>query len=155
MECHFTYFPCLPPSPCLRGRGNWLINKSNQGIRQHLHPLSLLHHFASTFAFLPLPPRPPVLPLTFLPPLTLTAALPHLYPAVPPTRADCPTPRVFRGSPARAVSRPSTPYRCPPTPQLVQDLLDQVGTLQRHRTQSVYTFTDFCPQPRLAPHHFT
>ncbi|XBJ24907.1 hypothetical protein VPH35_002685 [Triticum aestivum] len=87
--------------------------------------------FASTSTFPPLSPCPPILPPTFLPPPASTAARPPLYPTVPPNRADHPARRVIRGSSSHAMSRPSTPYERPPAPQLVQDLLDQVATLQR------------------------
>ncbi|XBH84713.1 hypothetical protein VPH35_072820 [Triticum aestivum] len=113
------------------GRGEWPHQLEEAGCSSAPTPTVAPSPFASTSAFPPLPPRPLVLPPTFLPPPAPTAARPPLYLTVPPTRADRPSPRVSRGSSSRAVSRPSTPYERPPTPQLVQDLLDQVDTLQR------------------------
>ncbi|KAF7028452.1 hypothetical protein CFC21_040370 [Triticum aestivum] len=113
------------------GRGEWPHQLEEAGSSSAPPPTVAPAPFASTSAFPPLPPHPAVLPPTFLPPPATTAARPPLYPTVPPTRADRPAPRIFRGSSSRAVSRPSTPYERPPTPQLVQDLLDRVDTLQR------------------------
>ncbi|KAM3207137.1 hypothetical protein ACQJBY_062382 [Aegilops geniculata] len=113
------------------GRGEWPHQLEEAGSSSTPMPIVAPSPFASSSTFPPLSPRPPVLPPTFLPPAASTAARPPLYPTVTPARTDHPAPRVIRGSSSRVVSRPSTPYERPPAPQLVQDLLDQVDTLQR------------------------
>ncbi|KAF7078518.1 hypothetical protein CFC21_082940 [Triticum aestivum] len=121
----------IPESLDVPSRGEWPHQLEEAGSSSAPTPIVAPSPFASTSTFPPLSPRPPVLPPTFLPPPASTATRPPLYPIVPHTRADHPAPRVIRGSSSRVVSRPSTPYEHPPAPQLVQDLLDQVATLQR------------------------
>lgn len=80
-----------------------------------------------------LPLLPPLVPTFVPPPPPPPSALPPLYPTVPPSTSDFSAPPgVLRGSSSRAVSRPPTPYRRPPSPQSsVQELLSQLDTLKR------------------------